>query len=458
MKRLIAAVTAATAIAGTAFAAGQSQQPPAGAKPGEVKMETVRVWTNDALYQNILEPIIKAYNEGEGLKDGINIEYKVFGSDYHDVLKVALAAGQGPELYKFVGTVKEPFIKSGWMVPIDSLPGGKEFLAPYADILLKGYNTFDGKSYSVPLKVLTTKFVYNKDLLAKSGITQPPKTWDDVIAYARKVTKDNNGEAFGYGVHLKDAASSGKWYFATQFATSVGHMGYNFKTGRYAFTDFGENLRRILQMRDEGLMFPGGEGMSNDELRAQFAAGRIAMLTGVSWDVSGLASLGMKFKLGVCDTPVIDPAHKFKNYAQIADVLCLGPSASALPAKAMKVYALMHSEQVQLTIQNREVDFMALESIQKKSSGNFKMAGTAEFGDTANSYFTMTPPDGLISVEGQPYQNTIINLVGAGKLTDVDKVLADLEKRYNAALDKASAAGTDFSAYVAKDWNVVSKK
>jgi multiple sugar transport system substrate-binding protein len=427
-------------------------------KSGEVKMETVRVWTNDAPYQAILEPFIKAYNEGQGLKDGINIEYKVFGGDYHDVLKVALAADQGPELFKFVGTVKEPFIKSNWMLPLDDLPGGTEFLARYSPILLKGYNTFDGKTYSVPFKVLTTKFIYNKDLLAKSGIAEPPRTWDDVYAYARKVTKDNKGEAYGYGVHLKDAASSGKWYFATQFATSVGHMGYDFRQGRYSFSEFGPILRKIIQMRDEKILFPGGEGMGNDELRAQFAAGRIAMLTGVSWDVSGLHSLGMNFKLGVCDTPVLDPARKYKNYAQIADVLCVGPSARKLPEKAMKVYALMHSDEVQLAIQNQEVDFMALESIQKQASGNFKMAGTAEFGDTSNSYFTMTPPDGMITVEGQPYQNTIINLIGAGKPSDVDKVLADLDQRYNSQLDKAVAAGLDLGPYVNAAWDTSSKK
>lgn len=88
-------------------------------------METVRVWTNDASYKPIMDPIVDNYNKGQGLKDGINIEYKVYGSNYDDVLKVALAADQAPELYKFVGTVKEPFIKSGWMLPIDDLPGGK---------------------------------------------------------------------------------------------------------------------------------------------------------------------------------------------------------------------------------------------------------------------------------------------------------------------------------------------
>lgn len=425
------------------------------------KMETVRVWTNDASYKPIMDPIVDNYNKGQGLKDGINIEYKVYGSNYDDVLKVALAADQAPELYKFVGTVKEPFIKSGWMLPIDDLPGGKEFLSTYKDILIKGYTTFNDKSYSVPYKVLTTKFMYNKDLLKKSGFTEPPATWDDVVAYAKKITQDNKGSAYGYGVHLKDSASSGKWYFATQFASSVGNMGFDFATGKFTFTDFKNNIQKILQMKADGSIFPGGEGMDNDSLMAQFAAGRIGMLPGVNWDVSSLDKFwketGTKFELGVVDTPVLNLADKHKNYAQIADVLCIGPSAKKMPEKAMKVYALFHSDEVLKAIQNNEIDFVARQDIQAQAPSSFKKAGTAEFGKTSNSYFAPTPPDGVITIEGQPYQNTIINLIAGPANADVSKVLSDLTNRYNAALDKAVTGGLDLSLYMNKEWNTKSK-
>lgn len=427
----------------------------------KTKMETVRVWTNDAPYKLVMDPIVDNYNKGQGLKDGINIEYKVYGSNYDDVLKVALAANQAPELYKFVGTVKEPFINSGWMLPIDDLPGGKEFLATYKDILIKGYTTFKDKTYSVPYKVLTTKFMYNKDLLKKSGFTEPPATWDQVVAYAKKITADNKGNAYGYGIHLKDSASSGKWYFAAQFASSVGNMGYDFANGKFAFTGLKDNIEKILQMRADGSIFPGGEGMDNDALVAQFAAGRIAMLPGVNWDVSTLDKFwketGTKFELGVTDTPVIDPANKHKNYAQIADALCIGPSAKNMPEKAMKVYALFHSDEALKAVQNNEIDFVARQDIQAQAPSSFKKAGTAEFGDTSNSYFAPTPPDGVITIEGQPYQNTIVNLI-AGSSPDVGKVLTDLTNRYNTALDKAVAGGLDLSQYINKSWNTKSTK
>lgn len=458
-RKLIKGITCTLALVLTLSAAGcGSSEPSTGtssetSEASNVKMETVRVWTNDNQYQPIIDPVVASYNTGDGIKDGINIEYKIFGGDYNDVLKIALSANTGPEIYKFVGTVKEPFINSKWMLPIDELPGGPEFLTKYQDILINGYTTFNGKTYSIPFKVLNTKFIYNKTLLEKSGFTTPPETWDDVIAYAKKITADNKGDAYGFGVHLKDSASSGKWYFATQFAASVGHMGYDFKEGKFAFSDFTDNIKKILQMKADGSIFPGAEGMGLDEAVAQFAAGRIAMMPGVSWDVAGVAKLGYDFEMGVSDTPVLNKDKKFKSYAQIADALCIGPSASNMPAKAMKVYELVQSDDIQLAIQEQEVDFMAREDIQKQSSGNFKNAGTKEFADTSRSYFTLTPPDGGITVEGQPYQNTIINLISGPVDADVGKVLADLDNRYNSALEKAVADGFDMTLYIDKSWD-----
>ena len=151
---------------------------------------------------------------------------------------------------------------------------------------------------------------------------------------------------------------------------------------------------------------------------------------------------------------MIDLDHAYKNYAQIADMLCLGSSALDMPEKAMKVYALLHGEDVQLAIQNNEVDFMARADIQAQMPETFKKVGTREFGDTSHSYFTLTPPDGLITVEGQDYQSTIINLIAGPTDADVAGTLQDLDDRYNQALENAKADGLDMSLYIDESWDV----
>jgi multiple sugar transport system substrate-binding protein len=434
------------------WAGGTNQVGPSGGG-----VETVRVWTNDGAYEPYIRPYVDAYNQGEGKAKGIFIDYKIFGSDYHDVLNVALSANQGPEIFKFVGTVKEPYINSGWMVPIDDMPGGPEMLEKNKNILVNGYSTFNGKSYSIPVKVLTTKLMYNKDILVRSGFNNPPETWDQMADMAKKITADNKNEVYGYGMHLKDAASSGKWYFAVQFATSAGHIGYNFATGKYQFIDFLPNMRAILRMKAEGSIFPGAEGLDGEGLMAQFAIGRVAMVNGVCWDVSNIDSfwkeLGSKFNLGIADTPVVNSVRKFRNYAQSSDLLCLGASSLRMKEKSMEVYKVLHSDDLLVTIQNNEVDFISREDIQAKAPAAYKKMGTAEFADTSNSYFTLTPPDGAIAIEGQPYQNTLINIAAGPANADVAAILADLDKRYNVAMEKAVSEGFDQSSYIDPTWN-----
>jgi multiple sugar transport system substrate-binding protein len=420
------------------------------------RVKTIRVWTNDGGFEPYIRPIVDTFNAGEGAAKGVFIDYKLFGGDYHDVLNLALSANQGPEIFKFVGTVKEPYIRSGWMVPIDNMPGGPAFLKRWESILLPGYTTFDGKSYSVPVKVLNTKFMYNKDILAKSGFTAPPETWDEMVSMAKKITDDNKGEVYGYGMHLKDTASSGKWYFAVQFATSVGHMGYNFQTSRFQFIDFLPNMQAILKMKADGSIFPGAEGLDGEGLFAQFSAGRIAMLNGVSWDVTNVDNfwkeLGVKFNMGVADTPSISRDRKYRNYAQVADMLCLGSAALQSPEETMIAYSLLHNDEVLLAIQNNEAEFITREDIQRQAPARYSKSGTAEFADTSHSYFTMTPPDGGITLEGQPYQNTLIAIAAGSVNQDVRAVLTDLDKRYNAALDQAIKEGFDMTLYKNPDW------
>jgi len=417
--------------------------------------ETVRVWTNDANLQLIYEAAIEEYNETTGKEKGIKIEYQVFGGDYNDVLKVALAADQGPELYKFVGTTKDAFVEAGWMMPIEEMENSEAFMEKWSPVIVPGYNTYKGKTYSVPVKALNTKFLYNKTLLAENGFEQPPATWEELAQMAKTITENGNGEKFGFGLSLKDAGSAGKWILAAQFAASVGHMGFDFKTGEYRFSDFGPVLEQLQDMKADGSIFPGFEALSTDGLSAHFAEGRIAFLPSVTWDINTYNNtLDVKDDWGVFQTPVVDTGNAYRSYAQLADLMCIGPAAMPMSAKAMEVYDFLHNDELLLHIQESGVEFVGLESIQAQVTEPPELVGWKEFADTSQSYFSMTPPDGTLELEGPTYQNVLVNLL-ASQLSkeEIQEQLTDLDKRYNEALSKAIENGVDIDAFIAADWD-----
>jgi multiple sugar transport system substrate-binding protein len=56
------------------------------------------------------------------------------------------------------------------------------------------YTSFDGKQCALPVLADVYGLYYNSDLFAAAGLTEPPKTWDELTEYAKKLTvRDADG-------------------------------------------------------------------------------------------------------------------------------------------------------------------------------------------------------------------------------------------------------------------------
>ncbi len=424
------------------------------------KPETVTIWHNNTSAKGFFDAQVKEFNETTGKRKGIVVDYKVLGSDYANALQIALAADQGPDLYMFVGTVKEPYIKAGWMQPLDKFPGSEALVRRYGDnkLIVSEYNTYKGKVYSLPFKMIVTGMMYNKDLFAKAGIAGAPRTWAELVEDAKKITALGGGVEYGYGMNFKDTGSAGKWDYATTFAPSIGHMGYNFKTGKYEFASMQKNLEYLARMVREKTVFPGAEGMARSDLRAQFAQGKVGIMMGANWDVATLnIEFPAKCAWAVAPIPVADPAKTYRQYAQVGDYLIFGPAALKRPAVAFEVYAFIHSDDVIRKCQEAGAEFCEDSRGVTVPPKPPQFVGWKEFAELAGkgkSYYTKTPPDGFLQLEGDPYQNTIVKIISQGySAEEIQKTLADLDGRYNAALETAVKKGFDKGPYFDASWD-----
>ncbi|MEK8108619.1 extracellular solute-binding protein [Micromonospora sp. M12] len=82
------------------------------------------------------------------------------------------------------------------------------------DPALKEVFTDGGKLYAVPVKNYSMGLVYNKALFQQAGldVNNPPKTWADVRAAAKKISALGNGIA-GYSEY--SAGNTGGWHFTS---------------------------------------------------------------------------------------------------------------------------------------------------------------------------------------------------------------------------------------------------
>lgn len=75
------------------------------------------------------------------------------------------------------------------------------------------YAKYKGKICAIPYNISTPILVYNKKLMAEAGLdpNRLPETWEELLEYAKKITKDLNGdgEPDVWGLNIADIA----WIF-----------------------------------------------------------------------------------------------------------------------------------------------------------------------------------------------------------------------------------------------------
>ena len=188
MRRLTLVLSIALA---SALVAG-----PAGAQPWDWKKhagKTVRyVATNFAPTKAIEKQLARFEQE-----TGIKVRLETFPDDpYRQKLRSEFTAGNATvdlfqTLVPFDGL---QFSAAGWYAPLEEfmrqVPPGYDWddYEPSTMALLK----IGGKQVGVPLHSETQVLMYNKELFAKAGLTAPPKTFDEVTAFAAKMHDPKN--------------------------------------------------------------------------------------------------------------------------------------------------------------------------------------------------------------------------------------------------------------------------
>jgi multiple sugar transport system substrate-binding protein len=103
------------------------------------------------------------------------------------------------------------YVKNQWLMPIDKHID-KGIIAKFPESIVNAL-TIDGKLYGIPHYINMPIFYYNKKMLAEAGYDRPPKTWAELMEYAKKLTK---GDQYGFGAPLYKESDT-LYYLMTYF-------------------------------------------------------------------------------------------------------------------------------------------------------------------------------------------------------------------------------------------------
>ncbi|MDD5731421.1 MAG: sugar ABC transporter substrate-binding protein [Patescibacteria group bacterium] len=134
---------------------------------------------------SIFQPLISAFNKQY---PNIKITYvKKSYSDYEATMVDAIASDTGPDIFN-VSNFWLPKHKSKMASAPQEVFSAQEFNQGF---IQSAYDDFvsDGKVYGVPLYTDNLVLYYNKRLMAKDSLYEPPQNWNDVVTYSKILTK-----------------------------------------------------------------------------------------------------------------------------------------------------------------------------------------------------------------------------------------------------------------------------
>jgi multiple sugar transport system substrate-binding protein len=189
------------------------------------------------------------------------------------------------------------------IVPIQQFIDGPSGLTPesFADILpvFIENNKWGNTIWSFPFNKSVRALYYNKQLFAEAGLDpeKPPETWDDYLNFARKITRDIDGD--GRPDIWGTAGQINAWTFGNLLLQNGGRF-LDPKTDLVAFG--GPEGVGALKFMKRLLADSVGFLASGFDYQNDFQAGKVGMIEGSTVSIAFMQGK-YKFPLGIAPLP-----------------------------------------------------------------------------------------------------------------------------------------------------------
>ncbi len=143
-------------------------------------------------------------------------------------LTAALPAGQGPDVFQFHNSYHTAFVGNGFAAPYPADLFDQSYMSQHwIGMKEKHYHDAQGNIAYLPVGEMSGAIYVNKKMWDAAGLTDKdiPKTWDDLINVAKKMTKydasgnidisgfDFNGNDNTWGIWFDMMSQMGRYYF-----------------------------------------------------------------------------------------------------------------------------------------------------------------------------------------------------------------------------------------------------
>jgi multiple sugar transport system substrate-binding protein len=221
-----------------------------------------------AAFQKVIDLFVKENPDVE-----INQEVVMWGDAWVKTLS-AMEAGTLPDFQFSIPDLLLTMYKAGAVAPVTDLVNEIDEKYQFFPNQRNIY-AHDGEYWGVPIFTMVMLLTYRPSFFEEYlGTKEPPKTWDEALEYAKKITEASEEEVYGIGIGgAKNLMTDEQAYI---FLASAGARFFD-ENGRVIFNN--PKTIEALKLYKEFFQYapPGAEAWSWGEIELNIAAGTIAM-------------------------------------------------------------------------------------------------------------------------------------------------------------------------------------
>lgn len=401
--------------------------------PGASVSGTVELW--HFFTEREADAIDQVIKDFEASHPNIKVTVKS-GQDDSKVTQ-AIGAGNGPDIGLSYSTdIVGKFCSSGAWVDLTPYITRDQVDLNQLNATTRSYTEYGGKRCAMPFLADAYGMYYNKDMFAKAGIAEPPKTLDELTEDAKKLTVKNPDGS------LKTVGFLPLYDF---YENAAAHLAP--ATGAKWLTDDGKsavgtdpNWKTLLTWQKNLVDWYGYDNLSKfrsslgDEFSADnaFQKGQVAINVDAEYRLAFLKDQSPNLKYGVAPIPTADPARYGGGYVT-GNIMGISKNAQN-PEAAWELIKYLTTDDAAVTklanlIKNVPTTQKSIADPTLNADANFKT-----FIDIFNNPNSSTTPP---SASGPAYQETFGKFLTdyqAGKVKNLDSGLADADKQINSVM------------------------
>ncbi|WP_460907506.1 ABC transporter substrate-binding protein [Spirosoma areae] len=163
----------------------------AGCQPADSKQTRLSGWSASPIEEKLVSGILSDF----GRKNpSVDVKYEPIPGNYTEKIQLMLGTHTAPDVFYLKGETAPSYIRFNVLEPLNRFTSDASFrLDDFYPALLKSFQRGD-TLFGVPKDFNPYVLFYNKAMFREAGLTRPPQNWAELEAFARKMTKDTNGD------------------------------------------------------------------------------------------------------------------------------------------------------------------------------------------------------------------------------------------------------------------------